>query len=205
MATVYLYTRVSTDRQAVDTQEHDLIQRFPEGEVIREKASGIKDRPKLKALVAQLEPGDILAVAALDRLGRKLSEILNLVESLEKRGIFLVSLREGADYRTPTGKLIIQVILAVAEMERNLTSERTRATLKMLKDKGVKLGPPPTFDPALYEQAKEMIEVGFSYREVSRELGISKTQLNDMVRSLKEKESRKGKPVDPMATMNAFR
>lgn len=91
MGRTFIYSRVSTGNQDATNQTTNLKQQFPHAEVIEETASGGKARPALERLVQELQSGDTLVVAALDRLGRKTSEILLLVEDLEKRGIILRS------------------------------------------------------------------------------------------------------------------
>lgn len=178
----YAYLRVSTDKQATDTQEHDLLRRFPDAEIIREIASGVKARPALEALIAVLQPGDTLAVAALDRLGRKLSEILLLIEDLQRRGINLISLREGVDYSSPIGRMTMQVLLAVAELERNLIGQRTSAALQALKAKGVILGRPRGFPPEAVAKAREMKAARATHREINAATGISLGTLSGLFR-----------------------
>lgn len=178
----YAYLRVSTDKQATDTQEYDLLRRFPEAELIRETASGVKARPALEALLAVLQPGDTLAVAALDRLGRRTSEILTLIEALQRRGINIVSLREGLDYSTAVGKVTAQILVVVSELERSLISQRTKAAMGALKAKGVKLGRPRGFAPEAVDKAKELKAAGATHREIRALTNISLDTLSRMFR-----------------------
>lgn len=178
---IYLYMRVSTGKQSTDTQEHDLSKRFPDGVVFKETASGVKQRPKLQELLGILQPGDTIAVAALDRLGRKLTEILNMVEDLHRRGINLVSLREGVDYSTPTGRLVVQVLMAVAELERSLIGQRTSATLQAMKAKGLKVGRPAKFDAKTVALAKTLHAQGRSYPQIREATGISAARLSGIL------------------------
>ncbi len=129
MGQIYTYSRTSTSSQDTANQTVQLQQMFPNAIIVEETASGIKSRPELEKLVKKLEAGDTLAVAALDRLGRKTSEILILIEDLQKRGVILKSIREGIDYSTITGKLVTQILCPVAELERNIISQRTRLAL----------------------------------------------------------------------------
>jgi DNA invertase Pin-like site-specific DNA recombinase len=173
----FLYSRVSTNKQSVDAQEHDLLTRFPTGLLVRETASGIKHRPELDKLLAAVKHGDTIAVVALDRLGRSLREILGKIEDLNKRGVNLVSLREHMDYGTPTGKMVTQVMLAVAELERNLISQRTKATLQAKKAAGVRLGRAPTYSQEVIREAFRLREMGRTYREISHAVGVSRAHL----------------------------
>ena len=104
----YIYSRVSTGGQSVDAQLVQIKQQYPDARIVSEIASGAKQRPILNSLVSELEAGDILIVAALDRLGRRTLEVLELIERLQKRNITLISIREGIDYSTITGRLVSQ-------------------------------------------------------------------------------------------------
>jgi DNA invertase Pin-like site-specific DNA recombinase len=90
----YLYCRVSTDGQSIDPQAQALRAKYPTAQIVSEIASGAKARPMLKALIEQLQSGDVLIVAALDRLGRRTTEILTLIEGLTDKGVILRSERE---------------------------------------------------------------------------------------------------------------
>jgi DNA invertase Pin-like site-specific DNA recombinase len=169
----YVYARISSDVQTTDGQVLALSTRFPGAQVVTEVASGAKSRPMLKALVDQLQPGDMLIVAALDRLGRKTSEVLALIEDLDRRGVVLMSIREGVDYSTPTGRLVTQILVSVAEMERSLLRERTRLGLAAAKARGSILGRRCSIDPELVAEALRLGAAGHSTREIARRLGMS--------------------------------
>lgn len=188
---IYLYMRVSTGKQSTDTQEHDLLKRFPDGVVVKETASGVKHRPELERLLNTAQKGDTIAVAALDRLGRKLTEILSKIEDLYRRGINIVSLREGVDYSTPSGRLVTQVMMAVAELERTLTAQRTSATLQALKAKGVRIGRPPEHSPEAVQAAFRLRAGGKCYTEISKATGISRARLTGLFKrpAVQEEES----------------
>ena len=99
------YARVSTDHQSLD-QQHDALTATGCERIFTDKLSGVReDRPGLAALLDYTRAGDIVVVAALDRLGRSLSGVIRTVESLTERGVLLRSLREGVDYSTPTGRM----------------------------------------------------------------------------------------------------
>lgn len=175
---IYLYMRVSTGKQELDTQEHDLGKRYPTGLVFKETASGMGARPKLQQLIETVKGGDTVVVAALDRLGRRTSEILLLIETLHKRGVNVVSLREGMDYNTPGGRAFMSMMLVMAQLERDLISQRTKAALQAKKAAGVRLG-------ALQKHPQEMIDLAFklhaegrSLRQIVPETGISRNRLS---------------------------
>lgn len=139
----YIYCRVSTDKQENENQSYHLRAQYPNAQVFEEVITGTStQKPVLTALLALLRDGDTLVIAALDRLGRRAGKAITLIEELYERGIKVISIRENIDYSTPTGKLIGQITLAVSENERNLISERTKATLSRLKAEGKVLGRP---------------------------------------------------------------
>lgn len=100
-------------------------------------------RPQLEAALKALRPGDTLSVWKLDRLGRNVRGLSELLEELEHRSIFFESLTEGIDTSTSVGKLMFHVLAAVAEMESNLVSERTKAGMTAMREKNGGLGAGP--------------------------------------------------------------
>lgn len=130
------YARVSTDEQTTDAQEMDL--RAAGCEVIfQEHGSGAsRARPALAKLVREIAAGDTLVVVRLDRLARSVSHLLEVIEDLTARNAHFRSLRDPIDTTTPQGMFSLQVLGAVAQLERALISERTKAGIKAAKAKG---------------------------------------------------------------------
>jgi DNA invertase Pin-like site-specific DNA recombinase len=141
----------------------------------------------LKALVEQLREGDELIVFGLDRLGRRTAEVLTLLEALERRGVNFISQREGVDFRTPVGKLVLSILAAVATMEREMLRERTRAGLASAKAKGRVGGRPQTVPMEDLDKALAMVAQGASLRKAAEEFGISHSR----IRYEREKRLRK--------------
>jgi DNA invertase Pin-like site-specific DNA recombinase len=149
MTKVAIYARVSTEEQFLGTQVEAMsgyCQRQGwEFEVFQEKISGTEDsRPILNALLQRLrlKEFEILMVYKLDRLGRSLQHLLNVLHELELNGVSFVSMGEGFDTRTPQGKFFFQIAGAFAEFERNLISERTKVRMAYLKKHGKHCGRP---------------------------------------------------------------
>ena len=116
--------------------------------VFEDVASGAKaDRPGLAAALAYLRDGDTLAVWKLDRLGRSLPHLVQMVAELEKRGVGFRSLTEGIDTTTPNGRLVFHLFAALADFERDLIGERTRACLHVAKARGRSGGRRPVVTP----------------------------------------------------------
>lgn len=178
----YVYTRVSKEEQSTEQQEVTLRAKYPDAIVVSETESGAKERPELKKLVSILEADDILAVVALDRLGRTTLEILTLLDTLQKRKVNVISIREGIDFTTPVGKLVSQIMIGVAELERNLIIERTKAALKLRKDRGMKLGrPKEKHTRADFDRAKEMWDLGLTWRDMAYFTKLSRETLKTML------------------------
>ncbi len=146
------YARVSTNDQ--DTQlQIDALNAAGCERIYEEKQSGAKkDRPELQQCLKSLRAGDLLTVWKLDRLGRSLQHLIDVVTDLENRQIGFQSLTENIDTTCPTGKLIFHIFGSLAEFERGLIRERVKAGLAAAKKKGKKFGRPE----ALNEQAKAL-------------------------------------------------
>ena len=136
------YARVSTADQDLALQ-HDALSATGCEKVFDDTMSGARaDRPGLHAALEHAREGDVLVVWRLDRLGRSLRDLLDLVHALGGRGIVLKSITESLDTTTPGGRLVFQVFGAIAEFERNLIKERTTAGLRAARSRGRKGGQP---------------------------------------------------------------
>lgn len=130
------YARVSTIDQTLDLQK-DALEKAGCVRVFSETASGAKDdRPELAKCLAHLDKGDCLVVWRLDRLGRSLKHLIGVVDDLRERGVGFQSLQEGFDTTTSGGTLVFSIFGAMAEFERNLIKERTKAGLESARARG---------------------------------------------------------------------
>lgn len=137
------YARVSTEDQNLDLQREAL--REAGCDIVHEDhgySGGNILRPGLAAAIGGLRPGDILVVWKLDRLGRSLGNLVALLEEIRDAGAGFVSLSEAIDTNTASGRLIFHVLGAIAEFERSLISERTRAGMAAARKRGVHIGRP---------------------------------------------------------------
>lgn len=154
MTTILAYTRVSSDGQSVEAQRHAIGQRYnvsDDGWFTDEATSGTTkalERAGFKALFTFARKGDTVIVAAIDRLGRNTIDVLETVEALVKKGVTVVSLREGFDLSTPTGKLMLTLLAGVAELERENIRARQMAGIEKARQDGRKLGAPKQHDDA---------------------------------------------------------
>lgn len=136
------YARVSTDEQATDAQQIELLAAGCD-RIVEEYGSGAsRARPALAKLVREIAAGDTLVVVRLDRLARSVNHLLELIEDLTAKSAHFRSLRDPIDTTTPQGMFSLQVLGAVAQLERALISERTKAGIKAAKAKGRMPGNP---------------------------------------------------------------
>lgn len=154
------YARVSTRDQTVDPQRQALLAVGCDP-IFDDTISGTtKRRSGLDEALAALQPGDVLVVWKLDRLGRSMQHVVNTVLDLDRRGIGFRSLTEAIDLTSSTGKLLLSVFGWLAEVERDLTTERTKAGLAAAKRRGVKLGRKRKLTTIDVEHARRVIESG---------------------------------------------
>src|ERR1035438_4519595 len=152
----YGYARVSTDDQNPALQV-DALKKAKCAHIFQDKLTGATvKRPALKKCLKNLRAGDTLIVWKLDRLGRSLRDLITILDGLKERGVIFRSLTEAIDTHTPTGRAMWQMIGVMAEFERSLISERTRAGVMDAKRRGVKFGRKPTLTPDQIEHAKEL-------------------------------------------------
>jgi len=172
------YARVSTMDQNPELQ-FDALQQAGCEKVYQDKVSGAKaDRPGLQEALDYLRPGDCIVVWRLDRLGRSLKHLIEVAEELEGKGIGLASLQEGLDTTTSGGKLIFHIFGALAEFERNLIRERTKAGLTAARARGRVGGRREKLTPAQIETLKKMYESRqHTVKEICGVLGITKPTL----------------------------
>jgi len=149
------YARVSTEEQATDAQT-DELRTAGCTTIFEEHGSGAsRARPELARLLKEIRPGDVLVVVRLDRLARSVSHLLEVIERLEAKGAHFRSLRDPIDTSTPQGMFSLQVLGAVAQLERALISERTKAGIAAAKARGKLPGNPGlrARDPAAIQKA----------------------------------------------------
>ncbi len=147
------YARVSTEDQTTEAQTDELTAAGCDV-IFRETGSGAsRARPELARLMREIEPGDVLVVVRLDRLARSVSHLLDTIERLEDRGAHFRSLRDPIDTSTPQGMFSLQVLGAVAQLERALISERTKAGIKAARTRGKLPG-----NPGLRERRPEALQ-----------------------------------------------
>jgi DNA invertase Pin-like site-specific DNA recombinase len=183
------YARVSMGDQHLDLQQDALQQTGCEKVFVDHITGRSVTRPGFERTMEVLRPGDTLVVWRLDRLGRSLKHLIEVVAELEKKAIGLKSLTEAIDTTTAGGKLMFHIFGALAEFERHLIAERTQAGLAAARARGRKGGRPPALSTQQQEVAVSLYEEGRrSVKEICRILGISKPTLYAYLRKANKPE-----------------
>lgn len=167
------YARVSTQDQNLDLQRLALKEAGCE-KIYEDAAGGARnDRPGLNLALEVLREGDCLVVWKLDRLGRSLKGLIELVELLAARGVNFRSLTDNIDTATPSGRFFFHLMASLAEMERDLIVERTRAGLAAARAKGKIGGRRRLMTEGKVEAGRKLLAAGLSPREAAASLGVS--------------------------------
>jgi len=171
------YARVSTLDQDPALQR-DALAAAGCQKLFEDRASGARaDRPGLGQALAFVREGDVLVVWKLDRLGRSLAHLIDVVTSLEQRGIGFRSLTEAIETATPGGRLVFHLFAALGQFERDLIRERTRAGLAAAAARGRRGGRKPVVTEDRLKRAKTLLAQGLTVREAAARLRIGKTAL----------------------------
>lgn len=166
------YARVSTQDQSLDLQLAALLKC---DRIFREHESGAQsERPELKRCLDALRPKDVLVVWRLDRLGRSLRDLVAIAADLQSRDIQFQSLSEAIDTTTPSGRLVFHVFGALAEFERELIRERSKAGMKAAIARGVHIGRPP-LPPKKINAVDRLTTTGVSVAEACSMVGCSRS------------------------------
>lgn len=177
------YARTSTQDQNLDLQI-DALQQLVCERIYQEKISSVKDnRPELENCLKALRAGDTLYIWRLDRLGRSLKHLVQLINQLQDMDCSLVSIKENIDTSTPTGKLTFHIFASLAEFERDLICERTKAGLLSARARGRMGGRPQK----LSEKEKSMIrqlmkDRNNSASDIAKRFGVSRATVYNITK-----------------------
>jgi DNA invertase Pin-like site-specific DNA recombinase len=173
------YARVSTDEQS-DNAQIDVLEAAGCERIYREKYSGrSKSRPELERMIDVLRMGDVVVVQRLDRLGRSLKDLIELLDNFKAEKVQFISLNENIDTTTAVGELAFHMIGSIAQFERRLISERTKAGLDAARARGRKGGRRAKLTPADINKAKAMLsDPKITKSEVAEHFKVSRPTLN---------------------------
>ncbi|MCP4356878.1 MAG: recombinase family protein, partial [Chloroflexi bacterium] len=172
------YARVSTQDQDLSLQL-DALEKVGCVQIYKEKiTSSAKERPQLQRMMAQLREGDTVVIWKLDRLARSLKDLVSLVNEIQERGAGLYSLNDHIDTTTPHGKFTFHLFAALAEFERDIIRERTKAGLAAARARGRKGGRPKGLSQKAQHTAiiaEQLYREGaLTVKEICEQLSISK-------------------------------
>lgn len=177
------YARVSTEEQNLDLQRHALDAAGCDKIFEDHGVSGsINIRQGLDEALAALRKGDVLVVWKLDRLGRSLNHLIEVVTSLQDQGIGFLSLQEQISTTSSGGRFYLHILAALAEFEREMIRERTRAGMQAAKRRGVKLGRPHKLSGADIKIARKMLANGTTRQDIAKGLDVSLLTLRKALR-----------------------
>lgn len=178
------YARVSTHEQSLGLQEDALHLAGCDAIFRDEGVSGATwSRPALDQLLKSVKPGDVIVIWRLDRLGRSLSHLIQLVSSLNERGIGFTSVCEAINTETASGRLLFHMMGALAEFERSLISERTRAGMAAAKARGASLGRPRRIGSQDADLARIALNDGrATMAEIASSMRVSRSTLSRSIK-----------------------
>jgi len=167
------YARVSCQDQNLSLQ-HEALKKAGCRPIFEDRLSGGRlDRPGLISALETLQKGDTLVVWKLDRLGRSVKSLIELVADLENKGIHFKSLTDAIDTATASGRFFFHVMASLSQMERELIAERTRAGLDIARQLGRRGGRKRKMTESKIESAKKLLANGVSACEVAHNLNVS--------------------------------
>ena len=180
---VAIYARVSTDKQTCENQLNELrtiaerMQYIIVDEFIDEGISGVKtrlERPSLDALMksATQRKFDMVMCWSIDRLGRSLQNLIEILNELQSLKVDLFFMQQGMDTSTSAGRMMFSIFGALAEYERNLIRERVCAGLQTAKARGVKLGRPSKMNDGMKQAVVLLREKGMGIKQIAKEVGV---------------------------------
>lgn len=177
------YARVSTSQQSLDLQVQSLRKEgVKSNRIFTDKASGVKaDRKGLNLLRVKVEEGDVILVKKLDRLGRDTSDMIQLIKEFDQIGVAIRFLDDGITTEGTMGKMVVTILSAVAQAERQRILERTNEGRIEAKAKGVKFGRKRSVDR---EKIKELHEKGVGASTIARKLIIGRSTVYKIIEEI---------------------
>lgn len=182
------YIRVSTKEQNTARQD-ELMKTLGAEKIYTDKLSGKNtDRPQLKSMLEFVRRGDVLTVESISRFARNTKDLLELIEQLDKKGVQFISQKEAIDTNTPTGRFMLTIFGAVAELERDYIRQRQREGIDIAMEQGRFNGRPKKnieqFDEIYADWEAKKISVA----KASRQLNISRSTFYRKAKELEDKQ-----------------
>jgi DNA invertase Pin-like site-specific DNA recombinase len=193
------YARVSTRDQNLQLQL-DALRAAGCEQIFEEQASGAqRDRPELDKMLTFARAGDTIVVWKLDRLARSLAHLVQLVDQLRERGVGFRCLTQQIDTTSASGRLVFGIFATLAEFEREMTAERSRAGLESARALGRFGGRRPKLTDAQIMELKGRLAEGQPWRRISREMSIAMSTISRYIKGLNDKslERRRNEPARP--------
>lgn len=182
------YARVSTTDQKLDRQL-DNLNAAGYDNIFTEKMTGKNaNRPVLQEMIRNLRPGDTVIVDSFSRLSRSTKDLLSMIDFFQQRDVQLISLKENLDTTTATGKMMLTMLSALSQFERDLIAERTVEGLKAARSRG-RLGGRPKANEEKVRQAMKLIDKGVSIVDTARASGISTSTISRRIAARKQRVS----------------
>ncbi|MEK4264041.1 recombinase family protein [Paenibacillus sp. FSL L8-0696] len=177
MGKIFGYARVSTQDQNLDLQI-DSLEKAGAAVIYKEKMTGTKkERPELEQLLKAISEGDSVVVYKLDRISRSTKHLIELAETFEDKKVNFISIQDSIDTSTAMGRFFFRTMASIAELERDIISERTKSGLQSAKMRG-RNGGRPSKDPKLVERALKLHSSNqYSIKEITDMTGVSKSVL----------------------------
>lgn len=177
------YARISTADQDTSLQR-DALEKYGCTKIYSDTMSGVKaERPQLTVMLDHLRSGDTVVVWKIDRMGRSLLNLLELVKVFQEKGVGLVSIKEGLDTRTDMGRFQLNLLASVAEWERETIRTRVQAGVDAARARGRVGGRKPKLSPAKVKTAKAMYASReFTIKEIATELLVSESTIYRVIR-----------------------
>lgn len=187
MSRLFGYARVSSRKQSLDLQIETLLDAGVDRlRILCEKKSGKNlERPALAELLVKVEKGDKIYVKCLDRLGRNTSDMITITADLKKRGVTVHFIKEGLNTEGTHGEMIITIIAAVAQAERERILERTNEGRQAAIDDGVQFGRKPKYDA---EEIYSLYDNDVSVPEIVKQTGCARSHVYYLLRRRKKAE-----------------
>lgn len=183
------YARVSTQDQILDMQIDELKLAKCQ-QIFQEKISSGKERPQLLKMLEMLREGDTVVVYKLDRLGRSLRELVNLIAQLEERKIEFISLKDAIDTSTAQGRFFLNIFASLAEFERDIIRERTRAGLSAARARGRMGGKKKGLSPDAIKKAETAVMLYKEKKtaeEIARIIGVGRSTVYRYLEAMGQK------------------